>query len=220
MVMRSSKKAVSPRPALLAALAGTGLGVLAGVLLVPDRGKLAARSEVRSGTRPGARPADPYSATEEILVALDPQQAFLRAVPVPLPLIFQASHGLPAIASTSTVAPWDQVGLTRTVFFETGDTAQEEITAYQPGDYFAYRVSGFTFAAKYLAQYAIGQWWFVPENGSTRIVWRYTFVPQNALIRPLLALFVRLIWKGYMAEALRRVQHLANPGMPSTATPS
>lgn len=160
------------------------------------------------------------SATAEARVRLSRQQSFLHVVPIPLEKIFRAGKGIPAITGTSVVTPWDAVGQSRQVFFATGDSAREEITHYEPGRYFAYRVSHFTLAAKYVAKYAVGEWWWSEENGQTTIVWRYTFVPRNFLTRPLLAFFVRTRWRPYMEAAMRRVQQdadspSADPGRPA-----
>ena len=150
------------------------------------------------------------SATVDTYVDLDRRASFLHVVPIPLERIFLASNGLPAISGTSPVKSWDQVGLSRHVFFSTGDSAREIITHYDEGRYFAYRVSEFTLSAKYVAKYAIGQWWWTEENGRTKIVWRYTFVPKNFLVRPFLALFVRTRWRPYMQAAMQRVQQDAD----------
>lgn len=146
------------------------------------------------------------SAMVETTVPLPPTQAFQRLVPIPLERIFLAGHGLPAITGTSVVASWDAVGQSRRVYFATGDSARETITAYRAGDYFAYRVEEFTLAAKYVAKYAVGEWWWAEENGRTVVRWRYTFVPKNFLVRPFLAFFVRYCWRPYMQSALDRVQ--------------
>ncbi|WP_197076926.1 SRPBCC family protein [Hymenobacter terrenus] len=146
------------------------------------------------------------AATVEATVPLPPAQAFRHLVPIPLERIFRAGYGLPAITGTSVVAPWNAVGQSRHVYFETGDSARETITHYREGEYFAYRVEEFTLAAKYVAQYAVGEWWWRQEQGRTVVVWRYTFVPKNFLVRPFLAFFVRHRWRPYMQAAVARVQ--------------
>lgn len=145
-------------------------------------------------------------ATVQTTVSLPPAQAFQRLVPIPLELIFRASRGVPAITGTSVVTPWNAVGQSRRVYFETGDSARETITAYREGEYFAYRVEDFTLAAKYVAKYAVGEWWWRKEQGRTEVVWRYTFVPKNFLVRPFLGFFVRYRWRPYMQAAIERVQ--------------
>ena len=146
------------------------------------------------------------SATVETHVGQDPLASFLRVVPIPLQQIFQAGRGIPAITGTSVVTPWNAVGQSRRVFFASGDSAREEITHYQEGRYFAYRVSEFTLGAKYVAKYAVGEWWWSEQAGQTTIRWRYTFVPKNVLVRPFLALFIRYRWLPYMQAAMARVQ--------------
>ena len=161
------------------------------------------------------------SATVETTVSQDPLTSFLRVVPIPLQQIFHAGKGIPAITGTSVVTPWDAVGQSRRVFFASGDSAREEITHYEPGRYFAYRVSEFTLPAKYVAKYAVGEWWWSQQGGQTTIRWRYTFVPKNFLVRPFLALFIRYRWLPYMQAAMTRVQQDAAQQLsPPTNTPT
>ncbi|MGI4883675.1 MAG: SRPBCC family protein [Janthinobacterium lividum] len=141
-------------------------------------------------------------------------------MPIPLPLIFRAGRGIPAITGTSVVTPWDAVGQARRVFFASGDSAREEITHYERGRYFAYRVSEFTLAAKYVAKYAVGEWWWSATAGQTTIRWRYTFVPKNRLVRPLLALFIRYRWRPYMQAAMGRVQQDAAQQLSPASAPA
>ena len=154
------------------------------------------------------------AATVEATVPLPPAQAFLHLVPIPLERIFRAGYGLPAVTGTSVVAPWNTVGQSRRVYFETGDSARETIIDYREGEYFAYRVEDFTLAAKYVAKYAVGEWWWREEQGRTVVRWRYTFVPKNFLVRPFLAFFVRYRWRPYMLAAVARVQQDATPMQP------
>lgn len=164
-------------------------------------------------TGPTQPPPAGIGATAVGQVRLGSRQSFLHVVPIPLERIFRAGHGLPGITGTSVVAPWNAVGQSRQVYFSTGDSAREIITHYDEGRYFAYRVSDFTLAARHVAKYAVGEWWWAEENGQTTIRWRYTFVPKNFLVRPLLAIFVRWRWRPYMAAAMRRVEEEA-AGLP------
>lgn len=95
----------------------------------------------------------------------------------------------------------------------------KKLPIYERGHYFAYRVSEFTLAAKYVAKYAVGEWWWSNEAGQTTIRWRYTFVPKNFLVRPLLAYFIRHRWLPYMQAAMTRVQQDAAQQLTSPAAP-
>jgi hypothetical protein len=123
-----------------------------------------------------------------------------------LPKILTGYGLVPAVAFTSGVSgPWHEVGSHRIVHLADGSTAEERVTQYDRASYFAYRVSNPSFALKYLMTEARGQFWFVQENGGTRIKWTYTFAPKNAFARIPLMLFVKTQWKGFMKVCLKNV---------------
>jgi SLT domain-containing protein len=61
-----------------------------------------------------------------------------------------------------------------------GTTAREEVTAYRRPEYFAYKTGEYTFALKYLATGATGEWWFTPDGTATAVRWTYVFQGKNA----------------------------------------
>lgn len=78
---------------------------------------------------------------------------------------------LPAVVSTSgNTGPWDIPGSSRLVHLKDGSRAVEEVTAYERPTYFAYKSSQFTFALRYLAHGAAGQWWFTDDHGGPKCV--------------------------------------------------
>jgi hypothetical protein len=123
----------------------------------------------------------------------------------------QSTDGLwsasPVVRTSGNTGPWDQPGSARTVHLADGSTAREQVTAYERPVYFAYRTSDYTFALRYLANSAEGQWWFKKDGSGTQVRWTYTFRAKNWLASITLALFVRTQWVGYMRTCIRNVQH-------------
>jgi hypothetical protein len=117
-----------------------------------------------------------------------------------LPKVLTGYGPLPAVVSTRDVSgPWDQPGSWRHVVLADGSTAREQVTAFDRDTYFAYQVSEFTFAVKYLATHAQGQWWFTElDADKTQVRWTYTFYARNSLAAVPLKIFAKLFWRGYM----------------------
>ncbi|PJI44677.1 MAG: polyketide cyclase [Rhizobium sp.] len=123
-----------------------------------------------------------------------------------LPKILTGYGMVPGVASTSDVSgPWDLPGSHRVVHMADGSTVNEGVTHYDRPSYFAYRVSNPSFALKHLMTEAIGQFWFEPSNGVTKVKWTYTFRAKNRLTKVPLTLFVKSQWKGYMDVCLANV---------------
>jgi hypothetical protein len=87
-----------------------------------------------------------------------------------------------------------------------GSTARGQVTAYQRIVYFAYRTSDYTFALRYVANTAEGQWWFENGGSGTQVRWTDTFRAKNWQASVPLALFVRMQWVGYIAMCSRYLQ--------------
>ena len=124
-----------------------------------------------------------------------------------LPKVLTGYGLLPAVVKTTgTTGPWDKPGSHRIVNLKDGTTAREEVTTYRRPEYFAYKTSEYTFALKYLATGATGEWWFEREGNGTKLRWTYTFQGKNSFTSLLLSLFARTQWAGYMTVCLRNVQ--------------
>ncbi len=120
-----------------------------------------------------------------------------------LPIVLTGYGMLPAVTSTSgNTGPWDQPGSSRTVHRADGTTSREEVTNYDRPAYFAYRTSDYTFALKYLASSARGQWWFEDRDHQTYVRWTYSFTAKSAVTAILLRLFAQFQWAGYMRVCL------------------
>lgn len=142
------------------------------------------------------------SATATATIRASRQAVFDHIVPIDLTTIFRGYGPLPAVIGTKgQTGAWDGVGQTRTVVLSDGSTAREELTAYEPPRYFAYRVGGFTNALRLLSTGARGEWWFEETAGDTSVRWRYVFEPTSMVVLPFLAP-IGLIWQRYMQAAL------------------
>jgi Polyketide cyclase / dehydrase and lipid transport len=124
-----------------------------------------------------------------------------------LPKVLTGYGLLPAVVRTSgNTGPWDKPGSSRTVHLADKTTSREEVTDYDRPRYFAYRTSDYTFALKYLATSAEGQWWFEERQGQTHVRWTYTFAARGPLTSILLLLFVKSQWSGYMRVCLENTR--------------
>jgi hypothetical protein len=119
--------------------------------------------------------------------------------------IFTGYGPLPSVAETrNQTGPWDAAGRSRTVVFSDGSSATETLTGYEEANRFSYRITGFTGVLRHLASEARGEWWFesTPADRVTSVVWRYEFVSRAKWLEPLVSLFTKRLWRGYMKRAL------------------
>jgi hypothetical protein len=131
--------------------------------------------------------------------------AFEHIVPIDLPSIFTGYGPLPAVTRTRDQSgSWDATGRSRTVEFSDGSSARESLTGHEYPTRFTYRITGFTGVLRFFASEALGEWNFerVAGGRSTKVRWRYEFVSRAKVLRPLVGVFTRKLWRGYMAQAL------------------
>lgn len=131
-------------------------------------------------------------------------KAFRHIAPIDLTSIFTGFGPLPSVAETrNQTGPWDGAGRSRTVVFSDGSSATETLTGYEDAHRFSYRITGFTGVLRYLASEARGEWKFdTTPTGHTSVVWRYEFVSRSKWLKPLVGLFTKRLWRGYMERAL------------------
>lgn len=146
------------------------------------------------------------SATVITTVEASREKTFLHIVPIDLTSIFTGYGPLPSVTKTlNQTGPWDAAGRTRNVVFSDGSTARETLTSYEYPSRFAYRITELTGVLRLLASEARGEWWFeeVPGRSATSVRWRYEFISRSVMLKPLVSLFTRSLWRGYMVKALR-----------------
>jgi len=146
------------------------------------------------------------TATVTTTVKASREKTFWHIVPIDLTSIFTGFGPLPSVTGTlNQTGPWDDAGRSRTVVFSDGSSARETLTSYEYPNRFAYRITEFTGVLRFLASEARGEWWFedVPGLAATSVRWRYEFVSRSAILKPLVSLFTRSLWRSYMGKALR-----------------
>lgn len=138
-----------------------------------------------------------------ITIASPTDTAFNYIVPVKLAHIFKRYKRFPAITKTNETELWNKSGLTRTVFFEDGTTAQESLISVLQSKSFSYKIENFTSSLRKLAKQIEGEWIFTDlENGQTKIEWSYKIIPKNGLTKTLIKWFVLKDLKVLLTNAL------------------
>jgi hypothetical protein len=126
------------------------------------------------------------------MVNQNQKKVFDYIVPIDLNHIFKKYKYLPGVLKTDEQSKWITEGLTRTVFFEDGNTAQETLTKVIESSFFAYIVKDFTSPLKFLIDRINGSWNFEDiNNAQTNITWIYELVPKNYFCSVLLSTFVK-----------------------------
>ncbi len=85
------------------------------------------------------------------------------------------------MTKTNETQKWNTDGLVRTVFFDDGNTAQEELTFVDSPNYFSYKITNFTSPLRFLINQINGTWKFDYTKDVVNIVWTYQLVPKNNL---------------------------------------
>lgn len=128
---------------------------------------------------------------------------FNYIMPVELSHIFKRHNRLPAIIKTDEKERWFKAGLTRTVYFEDGTTAQEKLLTVEPHTSFSYEIDNFTSQLRFLAKRIEGNWIFTDlGNGQTKIDWTYKIIPKNFIARGLVKIAVLKDVEGLLNNAL------------------
>ena len=136
------------------------------------------------------------------------EESFAYIVPVPLPHIFHRHLFAPGVKRTDESEKWITPGLVRTVYFEDGSTAREELLTVVPSVSFTYRITNFTGFNKLLVAYIYGGWRFASgDNGGTDIAWMYSLTPRGAIAWVIAKLFVAPVMRTFLHNALIIIKH-------------
>lgn len=129
--------------------------------------------------------------------------AFNYILPVDLTHIFKKYKRFPAIIKSNETEFWNKAGLTRTVFFEDGTTAQETMLSVIPSKSFSYKIEKFTSPLRNLAKKVDGEYVFTDlGNGQTQIVWTYKIIPKNFFARTIIKVAILKDLKVLLTNAL------------------
>jgi len=90
---------------------------------------------------------------------------------------------------------FSQAGTRRLVRLTNEHTVVEEVIENQPEQYFTYRVWHSSLPEAKPIEYAIGQFWFLPQAAATMIRWRYSFKLRKGHFPGLLGGLGRLIFR-------------------------
>ena len=134
---------------------------------------------------------------------MEPEEAFTRTLPMPLPTLFHRWYGpIPPIkAIRDQTADWSSAGETRTIALAGGGTMRETLTEVHRPRSFGYTITDITGPMAPLIDHVEGVWIFAPQGTGTKVTWRWTLHRKSALTAPALPVFAR-IWRGYAAGAL------------------
>lgn len=150
--------------------------------------------------------------TIDAAVSVPPEKSFDYIVPVDLSHIFHRHLLIPGVQRTDEAQPWFTPGLARTVYFQDGSTAREELLEVVPPKSFAYRITNFTGVNKLLLARIDGVWQFTRrDDGGTAIVWTYSLVPRNATSRVVIKLFVAPMIQTFLQRAIDIIKYDLEP---------
>ena len=147
--------------------------------------------------------AHPVSVERSRAIPINPEEAFARTLPMPLPTLFGHWFGpIPPIKEVRDQhGDWSSAGQTRTIVLAGGGTMRETLTDVKPGRSFAYTITGITGPMTPMIDHVEGTWIFGPAGTGTRVTWRWVLHPKSAVSAPALPVFARL-WRGYAGRSL------------------
>ena len=98
---------------------------------------------------------------------------------------------------------YNKIGDQRTVYFDGGDSVQEELITHNPYMNYSYKASKFTNIIRKFAHHAYGEVWIDNMEDQTRITWDYSYVYKNIFSKLLLKLVLGMIsYKKFMQKSL------------------
>jgi hypothetical protein len=101
---------------------------------------------------------------------------------------------------------WTTPGSRRVLEMSDGSRTGEEVIAFDPPDFFAYRMSGFAGVMARLVTAIEGEWrCTMRADGRVAVTWRYAFADRGAPARLVLRVMTATVWRGYMRVGLSRV---------------
>lgn len=130
------------------------------------------------------------------------ERCFAYIVPVSLSHIFHRYLAVPGVVRTDESQAWISPGLSRTVYFDDGSTAKEELLSVVHSDSFSYRITEMTGINKLLVTYIMGTWVFGNNGASTTIEWTYSLHARSAAACIVVKAFVAPMLRRFLQRAL------------------
>lgn len=148
-------------------------------------------------------------------IGVPPRGLYRLVVHDPLELLVVGGGGLAGVSGTEDLPgpAWGQDGARRLVLMADGSRAHEAVVQAAPNrasPLFRYQVWGLSGAAGLIVDHAQGRFVFDPDGGGgedgTKLSWTYAFKPRAALLRPVLARFVRVRFAPFMEAAMDAIE--------------
>ena len=137
--------------------------------------------------------------------------AFDYIQPVPLHTIFPGYNNIPAVEKTSESEDWIKAGLSRTVTFADGNSAQESMLYVDYPNYFSYKLENFTAESlSSLVERVDGAWVFIAvDKNKVLIDWKYIITPKSDEAGKIILEHLLPDFQGMLEQAMRiSRQHL------------
>ena len=117
---------------------------------------------------------------------------------------------LPIIVKTTPVVDtFSEVGHSRRVHFNTGETVLESIIAYEEPAGFAYELSEIEIDLKKVANRARGRFTHIDVgNGRTEVTWTYGFDQKNFIFKRLINRYIKTTHRLWMKDTLAEIKKL------------
>jgi hypothetical protein len=109
-------------------------------------------------------------------------------------------------------APYNQVGAKRKVIFNDNSSVVEQLLSFHPYAHYSYQVTKFSNFFKHLCSKAYGQVWIDAVDDKTRVNWVYAYTSKNILVRPIVWLFTKIVFKKFMKTCLHNAQQQIEAG--------
>ena len=149
-----------------------------------------------------------HTETIVVQVPIDALNKWRRSVS--LESILRGTKRIPGVDHTVMIhGVWDDAGARRRVFLKDGNTTTEEVLVNQRPALFRYEVWGFTNWARFLTDYAVGEFQYHEAPGGTEVQWTYSFHKRSWLTAPVLSWVAQHEFADFMRSALRTMKHTA-----------
>lgn len=149
-----------------------------------------------------------HTETIVVHVPMDALTKWRRSVS--LESILHGTKRIPGVDHTVMIhGVWDETGARRRVFLKGGNTTTEEVLVNQRPALFRYEVWGFANWARFLTDYAVGEFQFHEVPGGTEVRWTYSFHKRSWLMTPVVSWVVQNDFAEFMRSALQTMKEAA-----------
>ncbi len=149
-----------------------------------------------------------HTETTVVHVPMDALTKWRRSVS--LESILHGTKRIPGVDHTVMIrGVWDETGARRRVFLKDGNTTIEEVLVNQRPGLFQYEVWGFTNRARFLTDYAVGEFQYRAVQSGTEVQWTYSFHKRSWLMTPVVSWVVQNDFAEFMRSTLQTMKESA-----------